>query len=98
MPVRPSLEALPSASSSALAVHHTESQPLYPLFAQLSFHVVPAHIEGELSHLYSWIEELGGRCVSLENGRYLVTALKGRMRLERVVGRKYVVRLSAEVC
>lgn len=91
MPTRPPLDALPTASSSSVIIHHAQEESLLPLLAQLSFHVVPAHIEGELSHVYSWIEELGGRCVSLDEGRYVVTALKGRMRLEKILGRNYLV-------
>ena len=91
MPTRPTLDALPSASSSSIALHHAQSSRLFPLFAQLSFHVIPAKLDGELSNVYSWIEELGGRCVSVESGRYVVTALKGRMRIERILSREYIV-------
>lgn len=93
MPHRPGPEPIPAASSSSIIVQHVESTRLFPLFAQLSFHVVPAKIEGELGNVYSWIEELGGRCVNVEAGKYVVTALRGRARLERVLGRRYLVSL-----
>ena len=89
---RPSLEAIPAASSSSSTLHvkHHHSAPLYPLFASLVFHIVPAKLEADLGVLYQSIEDLGGRCDGLEGARWVVTALKGRARLSRVLG-KFIV-------
>jgi DNA polymerase mu len=91
---RPSLEAIPAASSSssALQLHHPhhEPNPLYPLFASLVFHIIPAKLENDLAVIYRSIEDLGGRCDGLEGSRWVVTALKGRARLGKVLG-KYAV-------
>jgi hypothetical protein len=89
---RPSLEAIPAASSSSSNLHlkHHHRNPLYPLFASLVFHVVPAKLESDLGVLYQSIEDLGGRCDGLEGCRWVVTALKGRARLNRVLG-KWIV-------
>lgn len=92
---RPSLEAIPAASSSSSNLqlkHHPHSRILYPLFASLVFHIVPAKLEADLGVLYQSIEDLGGRCDGLEGSRWIVTALKGRARLSRVLG-KWIVRL-----
>lgn len=83
--MRPSLEALPEASSSSIIVHPAISEKLYPLLSQLSFHVVPANVD-DINNIYAWIEELGGRCVSADRAKYIVTALKGRPRLVRAIG------------
>jgi hypothetical protein len=86
---RPSLEAIPAASSSSSNLqlrHQSLSLPLYPLFASLVFHIVPAKLENNLGVLYQSIEDLGGRCDGLEGCRWVVTALKGRARLKRVLG------------
>ena len=93
---RPSLEAIPAASSSSSNLHlkHQHRNPLYPLFASLVFHVVPAKLEPDLGVLYQSIEDLGGRCDGLEGCRWVVTALKGRARLSRVLG-KWIVRSSS---
>jgi hypothetical protein len=90
---RPSLEAIPGASSSSSNLqlkHHHHISPLYPLFASLVFHIVPAKLESDLGVLYQSIEDLGGRCDGLEGCRWVVTALKGRARLNRVL-RKWIV-------
>jgi hypothetical protein len=96
---RPSLEAIPAASSSSsnLQLKHHHPNPLYPLFASLVFHVVPAKLESDLGVLYQSIEDLGGRCDGLEGCRWVVTALKGRARLSRVLGKWIVCLLALEV-
>lgn len=93
MPIRPPAQPLPTASSSEVLhpVTH-ETVRLLPLFAQLTFHVIPAKLDGELGKVYSWIEELGGRCVSAETATFLVTALKGRARLAKLLSRHLLVR------
>ena len=86
---RPSLEAIPAASSSSstLQLHHHQVAPLYPLFASLVFHIVPAKLENDIGVLYQSVEDLGGRCDGLESARWVITALKGRARLGRVLGK-----------
>lgn len=94
---RPSIEALPAASSSSstLQLHHpSQSATLYPLFASLIFHIVPAKLEDDIGVLYQSIEDLGGRCDGLEAARWVVSALKGRARLARVLD-KWMVRSLA---
>lgn len=96
---RPSLEAIPAASSSSstLQLHH-QSQgalPLYPLFASLVFHVIPAKLESDLGIVYQSVEDLGGRCDGIEGARWIVTALKGRARLSKVLG-KWMVSQTSE--
>jgi DNA polymerase mu len=66
---------------------------LLPFFAELTFHVIPAKLDGQLGKVYAWIEELGGRCVSAEEGTLVVTALKGRARLEKLISRDILVRV-----
>ena len=94
-PVRPPAQPLPTASSSEV-LHPITHQTvrLLPFFAQLTFHVIPAKLEGELGKVYTWIEELGGRCVSAEEGTFVVTALKGRARLEKLLDRGLLVCFS----
>lgn len=41
--------------------------------------------------LYNCIEDLGGKCVGVEGAKIVVTALKGRARLGKVLGREWVV-------
>ena len=96
MPSRPPAQPIPSASSSQIIHPQTyETVRLLPLFAQLAFHVIPAKLDGELGKVYSWIEELGGRCVSAEEATFIVTALKGRARLEKLCSRDMLVCLRA---
>ncbi|KAL7421959.1 hypothetical protein Q5752_003731 [Cryptotrichosporon argae] len=86
MPARPPAQPLPSSSSSALAhAHALPRAPLAPLFAQLTFFVVPPKIP-DLDRVYGAIEELGGKCVAVEDAWIVVTALQGRPRLARAVG------------
>jgi DNA polymerase mu len=73
---------------------HAETPPLFPLFAQLTFHIIPAKLDGELSKVYGWIEDLGGECVALDQALFVVTALRGRARLKKAIGRPAMV--SAE--
>lgn len=90
MPSRPPPQPLPTASSSSLQVH-TDTLPLFPLFAQLAFHIISAKLDGELAKVYGWIDELGGACVALDEALFVVTALKGRARLEKAIGRRAMV-------
>lgn len=58
---------------------------LVPVLAELTFYVVPAKLD--LASTRARIEELGGRVVGNKaEARIVVTALKGRPRLERVLG------------
>ena len=87
---RPSLEAIPAASSSSSNLqlhHHSLSIPLYPLFASLIFHIIPAKLENDIGVLYQSVEDLGGKCDGIESARWVITALKGRARLSRVLGK-----------
>ncbi|KAK4689277.1 hypothetical protein P7C73_g818, partial [Tremellales sp. Uapishka_1] len=87
MPARPPLDSIAiSSSSSQIRRPPTKIHALYPLFAQLTFHVVPAKIGEDLGQLYETIEELGGKCVGADQAMIVVTALQGRPRIVRAVG------------
>lgn len=87
MPLRPSYESIPHSSSSQLIAHQIPNlQRLYPLFARLTFYVIPGKLDGELENLYRIIDELGGKVVSLEHARFVLTAIRGRPRLLRALG------------
>lgn len=93
MPSRPPVLPYNSSSSSS-QLHQNHSNPthrLYPLFAQLSFHIVTAKIDEDLSRVYQCVDALGGKCVGPEQARFLITALKGRARLLRAIGEDLVV-------
>lgn len=59
---------------------------LFPLFSRLKVHVVPTKLDGELPALYAQIEALGGVVAPIETCSFAISALKGRPRLERVLG------------
>ncbi|ODN80607.1 hypothetical protein L202_02797 [Cryptococcus amylolentus CBS 6039] len=82
MPFRPPPRPYPSSSSSTIQ-QHVPSQSLYKLFAGMTFHIVSAKLEEDMARLYEYIDELGGRCVGVEDAWFIVTALKGRARLAR---------------
>ncbi|ORY32892.1 putative beta DNA polymerase [Naematelia encephala] len=84
MPPRPSIASIQQSTSSSQQQHH-RSLTLYPLFAGLSFHVVPAKLEEDMSRIYQCIDDLGGRNVSLADAKMVVTALVGRPRLARAL-------------
>lgn len=94
MPHRPSYESIPHSSSSQLIAHQIPHlKRLYPLFARLTFYIIPGKLDGELENLYRIIDELGGQVVSLEHARFALTAIRGRPRLLRALG-SYIVSLS----
>ncbi|WVF71352.1 hypothetical protein IAT40_006156 [Kwoniella sp. CBS 6097] len=93
MPARPPAQPLPSSSSSSLAQHHhplAGEKNLYPLFANMTFYVIPAKLEADLQTIYSSIVELGGRCTRIEEAGLVVSAIKGRPRLIRSLGREWI--------
>lgn len=92
MPSRPSLDAIQQSTSSGIL--HPPREPihkLYPLFAQLTFYVVPDKLDGELEKIYEIITELGGDLRPFQEARFVVTALKGRPRLSRALGIEWLV-------
>lgn len=92
-PARPSLYSIRASSSSSQIqnTRHTPIHQLYPLFAGLTFHIVPAKIGETIGQIYSAVDELGGKCVRVEQARLIVTELRGRPRLIRAIGREWVV-------
>lgn len=62
------------------------------MFARLTFYVISGKLDGELENLYRIIDELGGKVVSLEHARFVLTAIRGRPRLLRALG-SYIVSL-----
>jgi DNA polymerase mu len=93
---RPSLHSIPVSSSSSIQIHHVPIHQLYPLFANLTFHIIPAKIGETIGRVYECVEELGGRCVSVEEARFVITELRGRPRLVRAVGREWIVSLQRQ--
>jgi DNA polymerase mu len=92
MPTRPSIHSLPDSTSSALHHYPTPVHHLYPLFAGLIFHVIPAKLEDDLTKIYECVDALGGKCDGLEGAKIVVTGLRGRARLVRAIGKDWVVR------
>jgi DNA polymerase mu len=90
MAPRPSLHAVPESSSSGV-IQTSRPHALYPLFSRLTFHVVPAKLDGDLARIYECIEELGGKHVSVEDARFVITGLQGRPRLLRAIGKEWIV-------
>lgn len=88
-PLRPS-----ASSSSSVSVSRSPSNAsasIVPLFAELTFYVVPAKLEGAIASVYAQIDALGGqRTARAEDADYVLTALHGIPRLERVLGRNLV--------
>jgi len=91
MPTRPDPQVLPDSSSSSIVRHpYRPIHSLHPLFARLRFYVVPAKIDADLSRVYECIEELGGKCVGVEDAMFVVTALRGRPRLAKSIGTQWI--------
>lgn len=92
-PLRPSLSNLPdSSTSSAIVSSHAHS--LCPLLAELEFYIVPSKLGEATERLYACIRELGGRIVPKpEIADIVLTALRGRARLEKVLGADVLVRI-----
>nr|XP_018262951.1 DNA polymerase mu subunit [Kwoniella dejecticola CBS 10117]OBR85109.1 DNA polymerase mu subunit [Kwoniella dejecticola CBS 10117] len=86
MPHRPPAQPLPSASSSSLHNFHPVTRSLYQLFANMTFHILSAKLETELANLYAYVDELGGRCVGIEECKIVISAVKGKPRLVRSLG------------
>ncbi|WVQ73950.1 hypothetical protein IAR50_003531 [Cryptococcus sp. DSM 104548] len=88
MPSRPPPQPYPSSSSSFLQQHAAQS--LYKLFTGITFHIVSAKLEEDMPRLYQCIAELGGRCDGVEDAWFIVTALKGKARLERSLDNHWI--------
>ncbi|WWC89146.1 uncharacterized protein L201_004064 [Kwoniella dendrophila CBS 6074] len=90
MPTRPPVQPLPSSSSSSIQQrqqhHYDPSIPLYKLFSNLTFHIITAKLENELTKIYSCIDELGGKSVRIEDCKLIISAIKGKPRLIRSLG------------
>ena len=92
MPDRPSLDSIPISTSSQIITHHgAPVHDLCPLFAELSFFILPPKLDEDMGRIYSIIDELGGTSVSIEEARVVVTALKGRPRLIKALGKEWIV-------
>nr|XP_019011154.1 DNA polymerase mu subunit [Kwoniella pini CBS 10737]OCF49935.1 DNA polymerase mu subunit [Kwoniella pini CBS 10737] len=86
MPHRPPAHPLPSASSSSLHTPHSIAPTLYQLFANMTFHIISAKLETEIAKIYECIDELGGKCVGIEECNFVISAIKGKPRLVRSLG------------
>lgn len=93
MPSRPPVHPYTSSSTSTGVHGHHNAAPhqLYKLFANLTFHIIPAKLEDDLARIYQCIDELGGKCLGPEDAWVIVTALKGRQRLLRSLDQKWMV-------
>ena len=60
----------------------------------MTFHVIPGKLEDELGNIYEMISDLGGKCARWQEARFILTALQGRPRIERAVGKEAVVSLG----
>ncbi|WVQ67274.1 uncharacterized protein L199_005469 [Kwoniella botswanensis] len=89
MPTRPPAQPLPSSSSSSIQRPHYIAPELYQLFANISFHIIPAKLEEDLGRIYGLVDELGGQCVRVEECKFVISAVKGKPRLLRVLGEMY---------
>ena len=90
---RPSLAPIPQSTSSRILHPVAPLHHLYPLFVQLSFHILPGKLDEEVGRLYEVVEELGGKSANLEDATYVVTSLRGRPRLLRALGSEWIVGL-----
>lgn len=76
---------LPHRATSSSGHQTPEGPALSPLLAEISVFVVPAKVD--MAAAVSQIEALGGdRALRPEDARMVVTALRGRPRLARVLG------------
>ncbi len=104
-PHRPAATPIPNDSHTSTSSSYNTTQsssgniatlsnqvPLYPIFSQLKIHVVPTKLDGELTSIYAQIEALGGTLCRIEDSSFAVTVLKGRPRLEAVLGKPWVDR------
>ncbi|KAK8864578.1 hypothetical protein IAR55_001828 [Kwoniella newhampshirensis] len=91
MPTRPSAHPYASSSTSSRIVRPSNPiHRLYPLFSGLTFHVITAKLETEVGRIYECIDDLGGRCVGVEECKIVVSAIKGRARLLRSLGKEWI--------
>nr|XP_019003143.1 DNA polymerase mu subunit [Kwoniella mangroviensis CBS 8507]OCF66604.1 DNA polymerase mu subunit [Kwoniella mangroviensis CBS 8507] len=89
MPTRPPAQPLPSSSSSSIQHPHYIAPELYQLFANISFHIIPAKLEEDLGRIYGLVDQLGGQCVRVGECKFVISAVKGKPRLLRVLGEMY---------
>ncbi|OCF74247.1 DNA polymerase mu subunit [Kwoniella mangroviensis CBS 8886] len=89
MPTRPPAQPLPSSSSSSIQHPHYIAPELYQLFANISFHIIPAKLEEDLGRIYGLVDQLGGQCVRVGECQFVISAVKGKPRLLRVLGEMY---------
>lgn len=81
---RPPLPTRASSSSSGLETPGESGYGLTPLLAEISVFVVPAKLD--VGAVIAQIDALGGERVSQpKDARIIVTALRGRPRLARVL-------------
>jgi DNA polymerase mu len=82
----------PTVHSSDASVngskHDTIQQeaPLYPLLSRIRIHILPTKLDGELPKMYACVEQLGGIISPVDDAEIIVTALRGRPRLIKVLG------------
>lgn len=60
--------------------------PLFPLLSRIRIHILPTKLDGELPTMYAHVESLGGIISPAQDAEIIVTALRGRPRLIKVLG------------
>nr|XP_031863438.1 uncharacterized protein CI109_001314 [Kwoniella shandongensis]KAA5530510.1 hypothetical protein CI109_001314 [Kwoniella shandongensis] len=91
MPTRPPAHPYSSSSTSSRILHPSNPiHRLYPLFAGLTFHIITAKLESEIGRIYECIDDLGGKCVGVEECKIVVSAIKGRARLLRSLRKEWI--------
>ncbi|GHJ85213.1 hypothetical protein NliqN6_1615 [Naganishia liquefaciens] len=78
----------PASDASRPAIHPT---PLYPLLSHIRIHILPTKLDGNLPTAYARVEALAGIVSPVEDASVIVTALRGRARLVKVLGSAQMV-------
>lgn len=75
-------------SSENGSKHDTFQQdaPLYPLLSRIRIHILPTKLDGQLPTMYAYVEQLGGIISPVDDAELIITALRGRPRLIKVLG------------
>lgn len=91
-PPQPNPAIQSSEETTASSSHLLLADPivLYPSLSRIRVHVIPTKLDGELPAIYAQIEALGGIVSALDECTFAVTALRGRPRLERIIGCRWL--------
>lgn len=94
-PSRPAPTPHSTAHSSTTSPNGSRSliptTPLYPLLSQIRIHILPTKLDGQLPTTYARVEALGGIISPAADASIIVTVLRGRPRLLKVLGSAQLV-------